>query len=59
MKNIKDIELRLKGFVKVQDRELETAGVSLSVEGQTNHVILDATNIDNLCRMYVGWSAFI
>ncbi|XP_008550901.1 serine/threonine-protein kinase atr [Microplitis demolitor] len=59
VKNIKDIELRLKGFVKVQDRELETAGVSLSVEGQTNHVILDATNIDNLCRMYVGWSAFI
>ncbi|XP_044590601.1 serine/threonine-protein kinase atr-like [Cotesia glomerata] len=65
LKNIQDIELRLKGFVRVRGtknkdyKEIETAAVSLSVEGQTNHVILDATNIDNLCRMYIGWSPFI
>lgn len=33
--------------------------IYLSVEGQTDALILQATNIDNLCQMYCGWGAFL
>ncbi|KAK0175715.1 hypothetical protein PV327_009444 [Microctonus hyperodae] len=59
VKNIKDIELRLKGFVRTVGNRKDSTAVNLSVEGQTNHLILDAISIDNLCQMYQGWSAFI
>ncbi|XP_034947758.1 serine/threonine-protein kinase ATR-like [Chelonus insularis] len=61
VKNIRDIEMRLKGFVKFNDRgnATTTGAVSLSVEGQVNHLILEATNVDNLCQMYCGWNPFI
>ncbi|KAK0088729.1 hypothetical protein PV325_010836 [Microctonus aethiopoides] len=59
VQNIKDIELRLKGFVRSIGSQIDSTAVNLSVEGQTNHLILEATNIDNLCQMYQGWSAFI
>ncbi|XP_011304533.1 serine/threonine-protein kinase atr-like [Fopius arisanus] len=51
--NVRNIEQRLAGFVKLVDESM----VQLSVSGQVNHLILDATNVDNLCQMYYGWGA--
>lgn len=51
--NVRNIEQRLAGFVKLADKTM----VKLSVEGQVNHLILDATSVDNLCQLYYGWGA--
>ncbi|XP_063984803.1 serine/threonine-protein kinase ATR-like [Diachasmimorpha longicaudata] len=51
--NVRNIEQRLAGFVKLVDKSM----VKLSVKGQVNHLILDATSIDNLCQLYYGWGA--
>lgn len=31
----------------------------LSTEGVVNHCILEATNIDNLAGMYIGWAPYL
>ncbi|XP_032688955.1 serine/threonine-protein kinase ATR isoform X2 [Odontomachus brunneus] len=59
VENIKNIEQRLKGLIRYPGRKAENIALHLSVEGQTNHLILDATNIDNLCQMYFGWGAYL
>lgn len=43
------------------DEESMNAGrlTELSVQGQVDNVIKDATNTYNLARMYVGWMPFI
>lgn len=56
VKNLKDLERRLQGMVKIKGKECNMA---LSVEGQIDSLILEATDIDNLCEMYVGWAAFL
>ncbi|KAF7998404.1 hypothetical protein HCN44_009802 [Aphidius gifuensis] len=58
LKSVKNIEERLKGVVKPSGTKSEIV-VNLSVEGQTNHLILDAVNIDNLCQMFIGWGAYL
>lgn len=57
MEHVKNIELRLQGTLKVKS----TRGFSipLSVEGQTNHLIKEAMNVDNLCQMYIGWGPYL
>lgn len=55
--NIKDIEQRLKGLI--HGRQTENVALHLSVEGQINHLILEATSVDNLCQMYFGWGAYL
>ncbi|XP_071651380.1 serine/threonine-protein kinase ATR [Temnothorax longispinosus] len=59
VEHIKNIEQRLKGLMRYPGRKAENIALHLSVEGQTNHLILDATNIDNLCQMYFGWGAYL
>ncbi|XP_058804986.1 serine/threonine-protein kinase ATR-like [Phymastichus coffea] len=59
VEHIKSIEDRLKGMVGTRGKRLEALTLYLSVEGQVNHLILDAINIDNLCQMYVGWGAYL
>ncbi|XP_011875240.1 PREDICTED: serine/threonine-protein kinase ATR [Vollenhovia emeryi] len=59
VESIKNIEQRLKGLVRYPGRKAENIALHLSVEGQINHLILEATNIDNLCQMYFGWGAFL
>ncbi|KAL6262489.1 hypothetical protein P5V15_007574 [Pogonomyrmex californicus] len=59
VEHIKNIEQRLKGLVRYPGRKAENIALHLSVEGQTNHLILEATNIDNLCQMYFGWGAYL
>ncbi|KZC05824.1 Serine/threonine-protein kinase atr [Dufourea novaeangliae] len=59
VEHIKNIEQRLKGLIRSHGKKLENIALNLSVEGQTNHLILEATNIDNLCQMYFGWGAYM
>ncbi|KNC28437.1 Serine/threonine-protein kinase ATR [Lucilia cuprina] len=53
--DVKRIEERLQGYVK------RTLGNSmpLSTEGQVNFLINEATDIDNLASMYIGWGSYI
>ncbi|KAK2579409.1 hypothetical protein KPH14_003267 [Odynerus spinipes] len=59
VEHIKNIEQRLKGLIRSQGKKLDNIALHLSVEGQTNHLILEAMNIDNLCQMYFGWGAYM
>ncbi|XP_018056134.1 PREDICTED: serine/threonine-protein kinase ATR [Atta colombica] len=59
VEHIKNIEQRLKGLIRYPGRKAENIALHLSVEGQTNHLILEATNTDNLCQMYFGWGAYL
>ncbi|XP_076654433.1 serine/threonine-protein kinase ATR [Halictus rubicundus] len=59
VEHIKNIEQRLKGLIRSHGKKLENIALNLSVEGQINHLILEATNIDNLCQMYLGWGAYM
>ena len=51
---VSDVESRLRG----QTRNVSLS-VPLSVEGQVHALIADATNVDKLCEMYIGWAPFI
>ncbi|XP_011503709.1 PREDICTED: serine/threonine-protein kinase atr-like [Ceratosolen solmsi marchali] len=59
VEHIKSIEERLKGMVGTRGKRLEALTLYLSVEGQVNHLILDAINVDNLCQMYIGWGPYL
>lgn len=56
MEHIKNIELRLQGMIKSKRK---SNSISLSCEGQANHLIAEATNINNLSQMYIGWGAYL
>jgi len=34
-------------------------GVPLSTVGQVNHLIQEASDVNNLCRLFPGWQAYI
>lgn len=53
--HVGDIEQRLMGQVRSR---LKPIPIPLSVPGQVNYLIDEATSIDNLCQMYIGWSAY-
>jgi phosphatidylinositol kinase/protein kinase (PI-3 family) len=48
--------MRLQGFVR---SNLKNSSMPLSVAGQTRKLIEEAISVDNLCQMYIGWSAFL
>lgn len=48
LEHVGNIELRLQGFLQQAKNKVR---VRLSVEGQVNQLIAEATNIDNLCQM--------
>uniref|UniRef100_A0A182NNV9 Serine/threonine-protein kinase ATR n=1 Tax=Anopheles dirus TaxID=7168 RepID=A0A182NNV9_9DIPT len=56
MCNVMSIEERLKGYVKIKGK---LSHIPLSIEGQVSHLIKEATDIDNLAQMYIGWSGYI
>ncbi|XP_055592827.1 serine/threonine-protein kinase ATR-like [Uranotaenia lowii] len=56
MNNVKHIEERLKGYVRINGK---MSHMPLSVEGQINHLISEATNQDNLAQMYIGWAGYM
>lgn len=43
----------------IRGKRLEALTVYLSVEGQVNHLILEAISIDHLCQMYIGWGPYL
>lgn len=38
---------------------VDSSGIALSIEGQVERLIKDATNLDNLSKMYIWWSAWV
>lgn len=56
VEHIKNIELRLKGSYRSRGKIYP---IPLSCEGQANNLIAEATNVDNLCQMYIGWGPFL
>lgn len=54
VEHVKNIDHRLNGIMRQQKCTLQ-----LSVEGQAHLLIQEATSIDNLSQMYIGWGAFI
>jgi len=45
--------------VKQKLRGTEMGGVAMSVEGQVKALIREATDPENLCRLYYGWMSWI
>ncbi|KAI0215804.1 Serine/threonine-protein kinase ATR [Lamellibrachia satsuma] len=54
--HVNNIESRLKGILK---NKMKPRGLPLSVEGQVNHLIKEATSEGNLASMYIGWAAYM
>ncbi|CAG2177121.1 unnamed protein product, partial [Oppiella nova] len=53
-----NIEARLNGIPARNEKNLPK-GVPLSVEGQVDSIIKEATDVNNLGVMYVGWTAYL
>ncbi|XP_053950399.1 serine/threonine-protein kinase ATR [Anastrepha ludens] len=53
--DVRRIEERLQGYVK----RTQANSMPLSTEGQVNFLIAEATSIDNLAAMYIGWGSYI
>ncbi|CAM1327849.1 ATR (predicted) [Pycnogonum litorale] len=51
---VQNIEQRLMGVIKKKQH-----GIPLSIEGQVDYLIKEATDEKNLCEMYIGWAAFM
>ncbi|XP_068737355.1 serine/threonine-protein kinase ATR-like isoform X2 [Montipora capricornis] len=54
VKILKEIERRFKGF-EGNNRIM----IPLSIEGQVHYLINEATNVENLSRMYIGWGPYL
>ncbi|XP_030382288.1 serine/threonine-protein kinase ATR [Scaptodrosophila lebanonensis] len=53
--DVRRIAERLEGHVKRH----QANSIPLSIEGQVNFLINEATNLDNLAAMYIGWGAYL
>ena len=66
---LKNVEDKLNGLVKSKKKEEEerkrksksssSVNLPLSVEGQVQFLINEATSQDNLSQMFVGWTPFL
>ncbi|XP_026488273.2 serine/threonine-protein kinase ATR-like [Vanessa tameamea] len=56
LQHLQHIRQRLNGMVKTKNKQLS---LSLSPEGQVEHLIIEATSVHNLCQMYIGWGPFL
>ncbi|CAG9094608.1 unnamed protein product [Plutella xylostella] len=56
LSHLHNIRQRLNGMVKTKNKQLS---LSLSPEGQVEHLIVEATSVHNLCQMYIGWGPFL
>lgn len=48
---LEDVRNKLRGFMSKQP-------IPLSVDGQVDELIIQATDKANLAKMYIGWCAF-
>ncbi|XP_032793021.2 serine/threonine-protein kinase ATR [Daphnia magna] len=58
LEHVENIKMRLQGYFQ-QPNSKNKMKYRLSVEGQVNQLIAEATNVDNLCQMYIGWAAYM
>ncbi|GAB1608793.1 serine/threonine-protein kinase ATR-like [Argonauta hians] len=56
MTHVQMIEHRMRG---VHASKTKPRGLPLSVEGQVNYLIHEATNEKLLCQMYIGWAPYL
>ncbi|XP_071453339.1 serine/threonine-protein kinase ATR [Hetaerina americana] len=54
--HLQNISQRLQGYVSTKGGKFS---LPLSTEGQVEKLITEATSIDNLCQMYIGWGAYL
>ncbi|XP_052214022.1 serine/threonine-protein kinase ATR-like isoform X2 [Dreissena polymorpha] len=54
--HVHSIEERLQG---IMSKGTKRSGLALSVEGQVNHLIQEATDENNLAQMFIGWAAYM
>ncbi|GCC38565.1 hypothetical protein chiPu_0017080 [Chiloscyllium punctatum] len=54
--HVQDIEKRLHGVIKTRNK---VKGLPLSIEGHVHYLIQEATNINLLCQMYLGWAPYM
>ncbi|XP_028398063.1 serine/threonine-protein kinase ATR-like isoform X2 [Dendronephthya gigantea] len=54
LKIVKQIEQRLRGY-SIKNKIL----IPLSIEGEVHQLISEATDVDNLSKMYIGWAAYL
>jgi len=59
---LKNIDNRLKGLIddkKHATDNLSSGHIPLSVAGQVDHLIKEATSYENLSQMYHGWAPYL
>lgn len=54
--HIKHISNRIDGYARNFTKQVNS---QLSVSAQTAYLIDEARSIDNLCQMFLGWTAFL
>ncbi len=60
LENLSAIENRLNGHVEKKKKPSKSSiNMPLSVAGQVQHLIHEATTEDNLSQMYIGWAAYL
>jgi serine/threonine-protein kinase ATR len=52
VKHLRNIDFKLRGIK-------HSGGLPLSIEGQVQELIADATSLENLSAMYIGWAPFL
>ncbi|KAI7690597.1 Serine/threonine-protein kinase atr, partial [Sarcoptes scabiei] len=57
-KSVFNVEARLFGITLRTNRRLPKGNV-MSISGQIDHIIKEATDLNNLGAMYHGWASFI
>ena len=60
VENLAAIEKRLNGIVENKKKPTKSSiNMPLSVAGQVQHLINEATTEDNLSQMYIGWASYL
>jgi len=52
---LRNVEDRLAGYCV----SMKNLRLNLSIEGQVHQLIKEATSLDNLSKMYIGWAAYL
>lgn len=55
---LKNIESKLSGFIAFSTERAVNPNLALSVAGQVQYLIKEATSLENLSKMYIGWAAY-
>ena len=58
---LKNIESKLSGLISISERSaaVNPNSLALSVAGQVQYLIKEATSHENLSKMYIGWAPYL